>query len=69
MVRRCVTMRHRWTKALLQTLAQTDQKLSVRIQGPYAAPPSDVGQPDAVIVVAGRLKLSVGVGTSVMTML
>ncbi len=29
------------------------QKLTIRIQGPYVDPPAAIGQPDAVVVVTG----------------
>jgi hypothetical protein len=44
----------RWTKALVTRLAQGDQQLTVRVQGPYADPPAHVGQPDGVVLVAGE---------------
>ena len=46
--------RLRWTKTLLSRLAQRGQKLTVRVQGPYADPPVAIGQPDGVILVAGE---------------
>jgi hypothetical protein len=44
----------RWSKALVSQLAQGNTELSIRMQGPYADPPSNIGQPDGVILVAGE---------------
>jgi hypothetical protein len=46
----------RWSKALVSQLAQghPHTNLTIRMQGPYADPPADVGQPDGVILVAGE---------------
>lgn len=45
----------RWTKNLVTKLAQDgEQKLTIRLQGPYADPPASLGQPDGVILVAGE---------------
>lgn len=56
---------YRWTKQLVSELAaaaardhnasNTQRKLTLRLQGPYADPPSDVGQPDGVIIVTGAV--------------
>jgi len=42
----------RWTKSLVTKLAAGEQ-LTIRLQGPYADPPVNLGQPDAVVLVAG----------------
>lgn len=58
-------MLSRWSKELVTKLAQGDYNLSIRIQGPYADPPADVGQPDGVVLVAGKACSSNQLATAV----
>jgi len=44
---------YRWTKSLVTKLAAGEQ-LTIRLQGPFADPPVNLGQPDAVVLVAGK---------------